>query len=113
MKSSSRRILAAAFPKMTRADVQAWGKAMKIDDASTISRSQLLIDAALCKYWARLWSTHGHLGDSVLYMWADSSPQFGVDWLLTVVLCIHASDMDQCVQADKYIYIYMYIDIHL
>ena len=56
-----------------------------------ISESQLKIDAALCTYFAREFfaKSIGHL-----YLWADSSPQGGTDWLLSMLRIVPQEQLE-------------------
>ena len=42
-----------------------------------------------------------HVADSVTYMFADSSPQAGSDWLLATCQSISGSDLSSCVEAAR------------
>lgn len=64
---------------------------------SQIQRSQVLIDSALCKYFAEEVFNEEPLG--FLYLWADSSPQGGTDWLLSIVRIIPQKHVSACVAA--------------
>ena len=59
-------------------------------DAGTLSRKQISIDAALClSVQERI---HGQEGP--LYVWADSSPKAGTDWLLSTLLWIEKASLN-------------------
>ncbi len=81
---------------MTKDQVAAMLQNSHVMDAGSISRSQLFVDAALCRFWMSRWGEAGPL-----WMWADSSPQAGTDWLLSVVQFIAEADVVECVQAVK------------
>ncbi|CAE7253642.1 unnamed protein product, partial [Symbiodinium necroappetens] len=70
----------------------------KIPSGPTLSRSQLLIDAALCGYMRERFSQH----DFVLYLLADSSPQAGHDYLLSTAVMIRRDELQKCADAAKY-----------
>ena len=70
----------------------------KIPSGPTLSRSQLLIDAALCGYMRERFSQH----DFVLYLLADSSPQAGHDYLLSTAVMIRRDELQKCADAVKY-----------
>ena len=57
--------------------------------APSISRRQLWIDASFCLHIRDALS----LDTGPLYVWADSSPQVSVDWLLSVVTWVKAQDV--------------------
>ena len=62
-------------------------------DSSTISRLQLPIDAALCRYTAQKLAED----TGPIFLWADASPQGGVDWLLSTMMWV---------RADRLIYVF-------
>ena len=63
-----------------------------------ISESQLKIDAALCTYFAREFfaKSIGHL-----YLWADSSPQGGTDWLLSMLRIVPQEQLEPSAAAAR------------
>ena len=61
----------------------------KPPSAASICRSQILVDAATRTYFAQTFATF----DGVLYLWADSSPQGHVDWLLSLLRAIPFSSL--------------------
>ena len=63
--------------------------------ASTLSKSQLLVDMAYCCFWKNILTDFG----GVAYVWVDASPQAGVDWLLSVMRYIPRSDVSSCFDA--------------
>ena len=75
--------------------------AMVATSGGQISQSQLFIDAALCSFWSKLWATE--LEDGPLYLWADSSPQCGSDWFMSLLLGIRLADVSKCVRAVKHL----------
>ena len=68
---------------------------IEIPSGGSLSRRQLLVDAAYACYWRDLLLQH----DGPLYLWADSSPQGGVDWLLSIVALIRKDDLEAVVEA--------------
>ena len=71
----------------------------RITSGSTISRKQLIVDAALCCHWRQLLQAH----DGPIYVFADSSPQAGTDWLLSILTLIKARDLEACVRSSDYL----------
>ena len=84
----------AIFPACEFAD-DVWEK---IPSASTLSRAQLLVDASLCCLMRRRFEEMNHC-DASIFMFADSSPQAGSDWLLSTCNIIPGSSLDSCMQA--------------
>ena len=72
---------------------------VKMPSGSALSRKQILVDAAYCCYWRDLLTNH----EGPLYLWADSSPQGGVDWLLSIVSYIKRTDLQDCAEAADYL----------
>lgn len=69
----------------------------KLPSASQISESQFQIDAAFCCFWKDRFQELAK--DCVIYMWADSSPQGGTDWLLSMMRVISGKHLQACVEA--------------
>ena len=69
--------------------------AVKLPTASMISKSQIFVDAALCCYYKSVFEAE----DWLLFLWADSSPQGGYDWLMSLVRMIKVADLDACMEA--------------
>ena len=70
----------------------------KVPSASSLSRSQLLVDAAFCCFMRRRFSElHGSI-----FMLADSSPQAGHDYLLSTCLMISRADLAKCSDAARF-----------
>lgn len=63
---------------------------MKLPAGATLSRAQVKIDAALCCHWASKLRSH----DGPIFVFADASPQVGVDWLLSTVILIENSALE-------------------
>lgn len=66
-----------------------------VPGSSTISKRQVQVDAALCCFWRRR-LVHE---DNSLFLWADSSPQAGSDWLMSLMLIIKSTELWQCLQS--------------
>ena len=88
-----RSALAAAFPGMDP-DLR-----MEIPSGPALSRKQLTVDAAYSCYWSTLLQEH----DVPVYVWADSSPQGGVDWLLSIACLIKRQDLVNVASAVNYL----------
>ena len=73
-----------------------------LPSASQISESQIQIDAALCSYFKRKFEAWSE-GNCCVYMWADSSPQGGTDWLMSMMRIIEGSKLAGCVQAATFL----------
>eukprot|EP00439_Symbiodinium_sp_Y106_P028549 s5651_g3.t1 len=72
--------------------------AFKVPSAASLSRAQLLVDMAYCCYWQnKLESMKGPL-----FIWLDSSPQGGVDWLLSVLRYVPDASLQAAVSAAQY-----------
>ena len=63
----------------------------RIPSATVLCRAQLRMDAAWCCYWRQRLARGGEQGP--LYLWADSSPQGGQDYLLSTLMGIDASEL--------------------
>ena len=79
-----------------------------IPSPAVISRAQIRIDAALCGFWKErfaAWMENTHVSfnpassDLCVFLWADSSPQAGTDWLLTQMRIIPPGKLSSCVAA--------------
>jgi len=94
MKNVILRSLEAAVLEHSRSYLKELVAQVRVPSSATLSRHQLRIDAALCCLWQqRLLGT-----GNVLYVWADSSPQAGVDWLLSIVQIIPSTSLIECAQ---------------
>jgi hypothetical protein len=83
----------------TRDTIAAVQKSMQVLSGSTLSKNQLYIDAMLCQHWReRFASDRGPL-----YIWADSSPQAGANWLLSMVLSIREDKLQETAKAARYL----------
>jgi hypothetical protein len=51
--------------------------------------AKVVVDAALCTWWQSALAQH----DGPIYLWADSSPQAGADWLLSIAMLIRGDDL--------------------
>ena len=70
---------------------EAWPK---LPGAFAISRSQIQIGAAFCCFWKEKFESFS--ANCAVYMWADSSPQGGVDGLLSMMRVIEEKDLAFC-----------------
>lgn len=61
----------------------------RVANGSRVLRSQLTVDLALMRYVAK----KNAFTDRLLYIWVDSSPQAGGDWLVSSYLWIHGRDV--------------------
>ena len=86
--------VAALFPGLDQ------DMTVDIPSGSTLSRRQILVDAAYSCFWRSRLQEH----TGPLYLWADSSPQGGVDWLLSIVSLIRQEDMESVVAASDFLY---------
>ena len=68
---------------------------LKPPDASMVSRAQVEVDSALCGYWKSEFKAN----DYIVWLWADSSPQAGLDWLMSMFRLVKATELESCVQA--------------
>lgn len=67
----------------------------KAPSASSISESQVRIDAALSLVWREVLAHHA----GPIFLWFDSSPQLREDWLLSIFDFIKQDDLDQAAAA--------------
>jgi hypothetical protein len=65
--------------------------------SSTMTKNQFYVDAMLCTYWRGLFSNDS----GPLYIWADSSPQAGANWLLSMMLVIKDDALLLCAKAAR------------
>ena len=79
----------AAFPGFD-ADVHC-----DLPSGSVLSRRQLVVDCAFACFWRQLLADH----DGCVYLWADSSPQGGVDWLLSIIVLIKRENLEEVAEA--------------
>ena len=87
---------AATFlPRDLRLRVEAEIQLLKGLSAPTISRKQIEIDAV----WCCVVRKQLLLGQGPLFLWADSSPQHGVDWLLSTILSISFQDVVEAMRS--------------
>lgn len=99
VKAAVMRGIQAVFPDQSPEYLENLVGDCPIPHRSTVGRHLVQVDAALCCHWRqRLIQS-----DDVVYLWADSSPQGGVDWLLSIVQLIKASDLEACAQAARYL----------
>ena len=88
LRQSVQRVFDQVFPGCEVAP-SSWSK---VPSPSTISRAQLLLDAALCGVMRDRFAS----SRSSLFMFADSSPQAGHDYLLSTCLMISAERLENC-----------------
>ena len=69
--------------------------AQQLPTASTLSKRQLQLDAALCLHWRKTFTSQRF----VFFLWADASPQAGNDWLLSVVQMVQQDKLQECLKA--------------
>ena len=67
----------------------------RLPTASTLSKRQLQLDAALCLHWRKKFLTHKF----VFFLRADASPQAGNDWLLSLVQMVQQDKLPECLHA--------------
>ena len=91
--------IAAVYPHVNIKD------AMKIKppSATSLSRKQLWVDSAYSCFWRDLLAKHAN-GQGPVYVWADSSPQGGVDWLLSILSLIDVAKLEQCAAAADFVH---------
>ena len=77
--------LAFVLPAPLLAVAEEQMKHAKVPSATTVSRSQRILDASYCMEWRRRWSMLYAQESSGWYMMGDSSPQCGQDWFLQFV----------------------------
>ncbi|CAE7204740.1 unnamed protein product [Symbiodinium sp. CCMP2592] len=70
---------------------------VKIPSGASLQRAQLLVDTAYMYFWQeKLMSlSQGHC-QNVIYLWLDSSPQGGTDWLLSIMKILRRKDLHRC-----------------
>ena len=68
---------------------------------SMLSKRQINVDSAFCLMMKRHWVCQN---GGPIYLWADSSPQAGVDWLLSTSLFIDGSNLAGCVESANFLY---------
>ena len=73
----------------------------KLPGAFAISRSQIQIGAAFCCFWKEKFESFST--NCAVYMWADSSPQGSVDWLLSMMRVIEEKDLVAFAQAAEFL----------
>ena len=89
-----------ALKSFPDAALQAYADHMKLPKSSSQGRHQLDLDAAYCCYWAERRLRHF---EGAAYLWLDSSPQCGQDWLLAIVRLINKEDLSGCVENAKFL----------
>lgn len=67
----------------------------KVLSAATLSRKQIEVDSSYCCFWRDRFESH----KGPIYVYADSSPQAGSDYLLSIVTLIDDCKLPDCMQA--------------
>ena len=70
----------------------------KTPSATTLRKGMLLLDMAYMCHWQEQLLNFTQ-GQNILYFWLDSSPQGGVDWLLSIMRFISRPDLRRCKKA--------------
>ena len=68
-----------------------------IPSAASLSRAQVLMDAA----WCCVWRQELQASDGPLFLWADSSPQAGEDYLLSTLMGIDGASIVPAFRASQ------------
>ena len=92
LKSNMKSVFESLFP-LCELDEGVWNR---VPSGATLSRSQLLVDAAYCCFMRRRFAEH-----HTLYLLSDSSPQAGYDYLLSTCLMIKSDDLLACSKAAR------------
>ena len=71
----------------------------KLPSGSSLSRKQIFVDSAFCCHWREILAKHR----GPIYVWADSSPQGGVDWLLSIIRIIKQEQLETVVDAADFL----------
>ena len=87
--------LMAAFPHFSKQAIQHLLGDVRLPGAATLSKKQVQLDAALCSHWQDAFTRCRH----AVYVWADSSPQAGEDYLMSVLLLIPEPDLVACMES--------------
>ena len=96
-KSTLRKVMVECFAlaEVDEEQQNQWLQdSLKGTSAASLSRSQVFVDAALMRMVGLRYV--GSCGP--IYIWADSSPQHGTDWFLSLVATIHEADLDECMR---------------
>ena len=96
-KSTLRKVMVECFAlaEVDEEQQNQWLQdSLKGTSAASLSRSQVFVDAALMRMAGLRYA--GNCGP--IYIWADSSPQHGTDWFLSLVATIHEADLDECMR---------------
>lgn len=67
----------------------------KVLSAATLSQKQIEVDSSYCCFWRDRFESH----KGPIYVYADSSPQAGSDYLLSIVTLIDDCKLPDCMQA--------------
>ena len=78
----------------------------RVPSGPAISHAQLKIDTAFALVWRRKFAE----SSGPLYLWCDSSPQMGADWLLSICDMVTVDQLGEAAYKTflkNYIYIYI------
>ena len=87
--------LSILMPDLTDVEANSMLANRRVPSHSTISKRQLQLDGALCLFWKRRFVREEY----VMFLWADSSPQAGHDFLLSIVQLIPKRQRVACLHA--------------
>ena len=87
--------LLAACPQLSRQSIEHLLGTLRLPSAATLSKRQVQLDAALCAHWRNTFARESH----AIYLWADSSPQAGEDYLLSLLLAVPREQLLNCMDA--------------
>ena len=90
----------AVLPESQVDTIQSLFKVHSMSGA-TLCKRQINVDSAFCLMMKRHWVCQN---GGPIYLWADSSPQAGVDWLLSTSLFIDGSNLAGCVESASFLY---------
>lgn len=72
-------------------------------DASSISRVQVLVEAAFCCAMKDVFFEDSQQGGGPIFLWADSSPLHGKDWFLSTMMWVKMDDVLSVGAAIRYL----------
>ena len=85
----------AACPHLSKDAIHALLGTLTLPSASTLSKRQIQLDASLCLHWRQFFAQQDH----AFYVWADSSPQAGEDYLMSMMLVVPSQSLLQVMDA--------------
>ena len=97
LRSTVAKSLAIAYPTLSGGELAQMVERCNTVHPTTMSRSQVLIDACLCTWWKDEFARDS----GPVFAWADSSPQRGHDWFVSLLLVIKSSDLKACATAAR------------